>query len=168
MKKIAKAILIVSVFVLLAAGCNQKAVVQLPASQPMNKPANQTPQNAPDVKPGGQTQTKQNADQPDYFPNGQKSPATQIAVRQYIEQTGPDADYQVGVGETALDLLKSTSMVEVKSYSFGDMVIGISGKSADSKHFWELFVNGKSSNVGASAYILKDGDKIEWKLSTLK
>ena len=47
--------------------------------------------------------------------------------------------------------------------------------SADGTDLWVGYGNGnapdgsdgKSSNVGASSYILKTGDKVEWKLSTI-
>jgi hypothetical protein len=71
-------------------------------------------------------------------------------------------------GETAIQLLKNGHTVDVKEYpGIGEMVLAIGGIKADSQHFWEFFVNGKSSNVGASSYVLKNGDKIEWKLSTI-
>ena len=71
-------------------------------------------------------------------------------------------------GQTALDLLKFKHKVVINTYSgIGEFVVSIDGMKPDSKHFWEFFVNGKSSNVGASSYVLKEGDKIEWKLSAI-
>lgn len=76
--------------------------------------------------------------------------------------------YSITAGETAILLLKSDHSVQTTEYpGLGEMVQSIDGVSADSKHFWEFFVNGKSSNVGASSYVLKDSDAVEWKLSVI-
>ena len=163
-----KKLLLASVIFLLAAGCNQKQ-----ASQPVAVPDNQqadtasstnyvvTPSNN-DVKPVGQTQTRQNADKPDYQPSA-------FTVTQTVEGSNLNKPaYDFKEGQTALDLLKASHQVEVKSYSFGDMVTSIDGNKADTKHFWEFFVNGKSSSVGAGSYKLQNEDKIEWKLSEIK
>lgn len=148
---------------LLAAGCNQKQ-----ASQPVVVPDNQQAQNASStnyvVTPAstGQTQTRQNADKPDIETNS-------LTVTQTVEGSNLNKpSYEFKEGQTALELLKATHEVEVKSYSFGDMVTGIDGNKADTKHFWEFFVNGKTSNVGAGSYKLQNGDKVEWKLSEIK
>jgi hypothetical protein len=78
------------------------------------------------------------------------------------------APYQLQQGKSALDLLQATHKVEVKDYAgIGAFVTGIDGMAPDNKHFWELFVNGKSSNVGASSFLPQNNDKIEWKLSTI-
>lgn len=76
----------------------------------------------------------------------------------------PDLVSYDGVeGKNALDLLKEKHTILTTHYSFGDMVTSIDGKAADAKHFWGFYVNGKSSDIGASAYTTKAGDKIEWK-----
>ena len=72
------------------------------------------------------------------------------------------------VNTTALMLLKSGHKVETKNYSgIGEFVESIDGIMPDSQHFWAFYVNGKSSNVGASSYVLKSGDKTEWKLEAI-
>jgi len=69
---------------------------------------------------------------------------------------------------TALDLLKSNYQVVTKTFSgLGEFVESINGIKPDSKHFWAFYVNGKSSNVGAGSYTVKDGDKLEWKLDEI-
>ena len=72
-------------------------------------------------------------------------------------------------GKNALDLLKSGHTIETKTFSgIGEYVTTIDGKKEDSKHFWALYVNGKQSQVGASDYKVKAGDKIEWKFEEIK
>jgi hypothetical protein len=46
-------------------------------------------------------------------------------------------------------------------------ITSINGRAADTtkREFWELFVNGLSSNVGAGTYIVKEGDQIEWHIN---
>ncbi|MBX4186889.1 MAG: DUF4430 domain-containing protein [Candidatus Doudnabacteria bacterium] len=78
-----------------------------------------------------------------------------------VEYAGQD-------GKNALDLLKQSHRVEVKSYSFGDMVMSIDSIAPDAKHFWAMYVNGQLSQVGASQYISKSTDRISWKLEEIK
>lgn len=122
------------------------------------------------IKPAQQEQRqgqKQEQNQNQTASTPSKEPT--IIVSQTVEGSDlAEQPYTIQGGEKAIDLLKRKHSVEVKSYSFGDMVIGIDGIKPDSRHFWEFFVNGKSSNVGASSYILKNGDKIEWKLEEIK
>lgn len=145
-----------SVIVLLAAGCGQ--------TQP------QTNSQASSLFPSGQTQTRQNAGGPDYFPNGQRpEDPININYQQIVNGKLDSSQVTVGQGMYALALLKMTHKVETKDYGgMGEFVESIDGIRPDGKHFWEFFVNGKSSNVGASSYILKNGDKIEWELSVIK
>jgi hypothetical protein len=76
--------------------------------------------------------------------------------------------YQGVDGQTALALLKSTYTVETKSYSFGEMVIAINGKSAtDGVNFWEFLVNGQQATTGAGDYATTAGETITWKLSEI-
>jgi hypothetical protein len=77
-------------------------------------------------------------------------------------------NYQIAASSTALTLLKTSHQVQTKEFSgVGEFVESIDGIKPDSKHFWEFFVNGVSSNIGASSYVLKNNDKIEWKLSAI-
>jgi|ERR1051326_2763091 hypothetical protein len=157
---------------LLAAGCNK----QQPASSSVGQQNTQTVQqdNSAESQQGqsntatsttpspiGMTQTRNNAGKPDYTPG-------YIVVTQTVEGSNLNQAYnKIKDGQTAEDLLKATHKVEVKAYSFGDMITSIDDNKADTQHFWEFFVNGKSSNVGAGSYKPKDGDKIEWKLTKI-
>lgn len=86
------------------------------------------------------------------------------------QETAPASIRYQGVdGKTALELLKASHNVETKQFSFGEMVTGIDGVSPDpNKAFWSFYVNGKMSDVGASTYVTKSSDVIEWKLEEIK
>lgn len=75
--------------------------------------------------------------------------------------------YQGKDGQNALVLLEASHRVDVKHYSFGDMVNAIDGIAPDSKHFWAMYVNGQFSQVGASAYVTKSSDTIKWELDAV-
>ncbi len=93
------------------------------------------------------------------------APSTQQQQQQVPVST---VEYTGVEGRTALDLLKQTHVVEVKNYSFGDLVTGIDGVSPDANHFWAMYVNGEFSQVGASAYITKSSDQIKWQIEEVK
>ena len=77
--------------------------------------------------------------------------------------------YEGTEGKTALQGLKDLYTVQTKEYlGIGEFVESISGIKPDSKHFWAFYVNGQQSQVGASSYQMKSGDKIEWKLEEIK
>lgn len=75
--------------------------------------------------------------------------------------------YQGQDGKNALELLQAAHRVEVKSYSFGDLVTSINGIAPDSTHFWAMYVNGQFSQVGASAYQTKSSDQIRWQIDAV-
>lgn len=76
----------------------------------------------------------------------------------------------VAKGKTALDALKQTNKVEMDGTGANAFITGINGikPNPDKKEFWAYYVNDKQAEVGAGSYILKEGDKIEWKLETYK
>lgn len=140
MKK--KLLLSVITVALLAAGCNKTA------NQPVSKSVDQ--------------QGNQVIEQPI---------RQQIQVVQKVEGQFGDKlfNFYADENKTALDLLNMSYKVETKKFSgIGEMVESIAGQKAGSKHFWEFFVNGKSSNVGAGSYKPANGDKLEWKFSEIK
>ncbi|MBI5127281.1 DUF4430 domain-containing protein [Candidatus Roizmanbacteria bacterium] len=69
-------------------------------------------------------------------------------------------------GNTALQLTQERMDVDVRGEGKNAYVTGINGREADSKkkEYWAFYVNGKPAEVGAGSYILKQGDKIEWKI----
>lgn len=67
--------------------------------------------------------------------------------------------------KTALETLKSLTFVGTKATSFGEMVISINNREADSSsEYWAFYVNGKLASEGAGTYKAVSGDKIEWRL----
>ena len=85
---------------------------------------------------------------------------TDLAITTTIEYPGQE-------GKNALELLKAGHRVDTKNYSFGDMVTGIDGIIADSKHFWALYINDQFSQVGASSLITKSTDMIKWQIDSI-
>ncbi len=75
--------------------------------------------------------------------------------------------YQGVDGKNALELLQASHQVDVKHYSFGDLVTGIDGITPDSSHFWAMYVNGQFSQVGASAYQTKSTDSVKWEVDAV-
>ena len=79
-------------------------------------------------------------------------------------------DLVEGEGDNALEVTKKATGGQVVTKGEGEMayVTAINGREAKEadKEYWELLVNGKSSEVGAGSYKLKFGDKIEWRIST--
>lgn len=158
-QKIIYSLLLVS---LLAAGCSQKKASPMPA------PENSLPAETQQVQqPSGQTQVIQNAGKPDYAPNQEKPQG--LTVYQTVQGSNLNRpSYQVKENTTALALLKTSHQVETKDYgSLGEMVVSIDGVAARVDQFWAFYVNGKLANVGAGSYILKNNDKIEWKLNSV-
>lgn len=84
------------------------------------------------------------------------------------DQKSSFLSYQVKEGETALDLLKNNYEVITKGEGVNAYVTKINKREALSskKEYWAFYINNKPSEVGAGSYILKSGDKIEWKIQT--
>lgn len=166
-QKIIYSLLLVSLF---AAGCSQKK--NSPALVPENILLTETQQAQ---KPSGQTPAIQNAGKPeDYVSSQTRSASTQeqprgLTVYQIVQGSNVNRpSYQVTENTTALALLKTSHQVDTKNYgSLGDMVVSIDGVAARVDQFWAFYVNGKLANVGAGNYILKNNDKIEWKLNSV-
>jgi|GEM_PF-1241442 len=74
---------------------------------------------------------------------------------------------EIEEGKTVLDLTSKVATIEKTGEGKNAFITSINGAKADSSknEYWELLVNGKSSQVGAGSYVVKDGDKIEWLLS---
>ena len=97
------------------------------------------------------------------------SDETVVSTTQNIIEQADQISYQGQEGKNALELLKQKYPVEVKSFSgVGEFVDAINGVKPDEKHFWSFYVNGAQSNTGASTYITKSSDVIEWKLEEIK
>jgi len=75
---------------------------------------------------------------------------------------------------TVFDLLQAVSAVAANNFSFtykdygagmGAFITGIDGRANDplGGQYWQYWVNGQYSKIGASNYHLKSGDLVEWK-----
>lgn len=91
---------------------------------------------------------------------GYKAPVVTQAITQVT--------YQGIDGQNALQILEASHKVDVKHYSFGDMVTGIDGTTPDSAHTWSFYVNGKLSDVGAGDYVTKSSDSLKWQLDAIQ
>lgn len=83
------------------------------------------------------------------------------------QQQGSGISYKGQNGKTALDLLKSNYKVETQSFTGGEFVKSINGQTPDNNHFWAFYVNGQEATIGASQYVTKDGDTVEWKMKQI-
>ncbi|MBI2462961.1 MAG: DUF4430 domain-containing protein [Candidatus Spechtbacteria bacterium] len=86
-----------------------------------------------------------------------------------ISPLAPTISYQGVEGKNALELLKQHYSIQSKDYGhdLGEFVEAIDGITPQKDEFWALFVNSKSSMVGASSYITKNGDVIEWRIQKI-
>lgn len=79
-----------------------------------------------------------------------------------------NVSYQGQDNQSALQILKAKYQVETQEYSgIGEFVTSINGVKPGSDQFWAFYVNGESSQVGASQYQTKNSDLIEWKLEQI-
>ncbi|MCL4382460.1 MAG: DUF4430 domain-containing protein [Patescibacteria group bacterium] len=88
---------------------------------------------------------------------------TQIVIEN--EETRKEATVSA---KTALEALQNLAKQEnldlkTKQYDFGVFVEGIGGVENTKEKAWIYFINGKSAEVAADKYELKNGDIIEWK-----
>lgn len=106
-------------------------------------------------------------------PTIQKPIENKLTVFQKIftEDLNPEVSvvffkYEVESGETALELLQKTTTVKAKGEGVNAYVTEINNLTAQEKNkeYWAFYVNGKLASVGAGSYVLKDQDKIEWKI----
>ncbi|MDO8521822.1 MAG: DUF4430 domain-containing protein, partial [bacterium] len=66
----------------------------------------------------------------------------------------------------AMNILASSSSFRFTSKDFSGMgafVESINGKQNSNNLYWILYINGKSSDVGASQTTVHSGDTIEWR-----
>jgi hypothetical protein len=87
-------------------------------------------------------------------------------TRQLISMTSSVAD-----GANAWEAIKATlgeSNLTFQDYggSLGIFITGFFGVNAQGNSFWEFRVNGQSSDVGVSSYVVKPGDVLEFRYSS--
>lgn len=150
--KLNKIVILVFAIAFLAASCSSNSdrlTIPGPEDKVQDNPEINSPKVSPDVL----------QDEPEM-----------VTVKLKVEGSKQaESNLSVGLGTNALVVLKLAHTVEAKNYEgVGEMVLAIDGVKPDSKHFWAFYVNGKSSNVGASSYKIKNGDNLEWKLEEIK
>ncbi len=79
-----------------------------------------------------------------------------------------DDRYSIRTHGTVLDAMRSLASDGLaftgKDYpSLGFFVESVNGKKASGGYYWILYVNGKSSDTGASQTRLSAGDTVEWR-----
>lgn len=84
------------------------------------------------------------------------------------QETTQSFSYTGVEGKTALELLRENFQVETRVFDFGEMVKSINGIEPDADYFWAFYVNQQIANEGASTYITKDNDQIEWRLERIQ
>lgn len=104
-------------------------------------------------------------------PSPPSSPASSTSAATTAPKSRePSLAYEGKEGVSALALLRAATNDHFKAKGSGKnaFVTSIDGVTADnSKHqYWAFYVNGKLAQVGAGAYVTKDGDEIKWKLET--
>ena len=84
------------------------------------------------------------------------------------DKDSTEQEVEIEKSKTALDLTKKAAAVETSGEGEMAFITSIGGRAADASRneFWELVINDESSQVGAGSYVVKDGDKIEWRIST--
>lgn len=91
-----------------------------------------------------------------------------LTINDGVNTASFDASQYVGKSALAATLDATHGQVITKGTGVNAFVTSVNGRAADTtkREFWELFVNGKSSDTGAGSYILKEGDQIEWHINT--
>lgn len=74
------------------------------------------------------------------------------------------------VGKTALEATRQATGGRIETQGEGEnaFVVLLVGRkaSAEKREFWELVISGKPAQVGAGTYVVKEGDLLEWRIST--
>lgn len=105
-----------------------------------------------------------------FYQNKTRTRETSQSIKKIVVQQKINTEnfkrYEIEEKKTALDLLKQTSAVVTKGEKENAYVTEINGRKAGDakKEFWSFYINDKMSPVGAGSYLLKNEDKIEWKI----
>ncbi|MBP9759995.1 MAG: DUF4430 domain-containing protein [Candidatus Pacebacteria bacterium] len=74
--------------------------------------------------------------------------------------------YTEGTVLSAMEAYRDTGVFTFSGRDFpgiGFFIDTVQGRKATDTHFWILYVNGRTSNVGVSQARVKQGDVVEWK-----
>jgi hypothetical protein len=90
-----------------------------------------------------------------------------LTINDGVTTTSLDASQYVGKSVLVATQDATGGKVTMTGSGENAFVTSINDSTADKnkREFWELFVNGLSSQVGAGSYIIKDGDQIEWHIN---
>lgn len=77
--------------------------------------------------------------------------------------------YEFNESITAFDLLKKSGLtLEFKNYDMGIFIEAIGNKkNGQDNKYWLYYVNGQMPMIAADKYILKPGDKVEFRFETI-
>jgi hypothetical protein len=72
---------------------------------------------------------------------------------------------QIKKGSSVLDLLRQETQVDYTVWPFGVFVTSINGLANDATrgHYWLYWVNGVYATVSSDAFVLQEGDFVEWR-----
>lgn len=117
-----------------------------------------------------------------YIPVGENNTASVSALQERQTEIQVDLALDYGNGDvqtfsqealregaTVLDLLERLELrqgiaLEKRNFpGLGVFIEGIHGVRNTNNFYWQFWVNGEYSKVGAGQYVLKDGDKVLWK-----
>lgn len=81
---------------------------------------------------------------------------------------GTSVKYHGFTGNTALQLLRLIDpAVETRDMPTGTFVVSMKGHTADTTHYWALYVNDHIADGSPDQYKTKNSDMIEWKYESL-
>ncbi|HEY4510030.1 MAG TPA: DUF4430 domain-containing protein [Candidatus Paceibacterota bacterium] len=108
-----------------------------------------------------------------YAPTGTQAEREEILVDLEIDYgNGDEQSFPgklAGRGDTVLDvldILERQNGITIEKRNFpglGVFIEAIHGVENTNNSYWQFWVNGEYSQVGAGQYELKDGDKVLWK-----
>jgi len=119
------------------------------------------------------TSTKENKTEESNFPKENWIPIEKINLTIDFGKEKKTAQVEFKDEMTVYDVLEQGTedleiILETQMYSVG-VFINVVGdkKNGQDNNYWTYYVNDKFANVAADKYILKVGDRVEWKFSKL-
>jgi hypothetical protein len=86
------------------------------------------------------------------------------------ENTVSSKSYTIASGSNVIQLLEIDHMLDTTYFNglglFVNAIDGVFANWVPNKQYWQLLVNSRVSDLGASSYILQPNDVITWKVVT--